>query len=259
MPDKVHTICIKWKVERSFILDLKFPISVQGQNRYNIRISIHQRGEQTLKKLARTHEQIKGFASNTNAIANRSCQVENFNCLNKMCNLTTKLNMYMQIRPSYILRSRHMVFKVINTFKNHYINLFDLILGKNTLYNVSSDAAMPARVTDYLLLLHEKGKDLCKGFLQSRILITTKRFDITPREITTQCFWLKKLVPPARINKEPNNIDMNWNVLGQLILFSMKPDYKIDFEEAFKYPLQKFCQVCVMLMKQRGAAQSQIY
>ena len=81
-----------------------------------------------------------------------------------------------------------MVFKVINTFKNHYINLFDPILEKNTLYNVSSDAAMPARVSDYLLLLHEKGKDLCKGFLQNRILTTTKRSDIRPREITTQCF-----------------------------------------------------------------------
>ena len=138
-----------------------------------------------MSKLARIHEQIKDFAANTNAIANRSCQVENFNCLNKMCNLTTKLNIYMQIRPSYILRSRDMVFKVINIFKNHYINLLDPILGKNTLYDVSSDAAMPARVSDYLLLLHEKDKDLCKGFLQNRILTTTKRFDKTTRNNKT--------------------------------------------------------------------------
>ena len=69
-----------------------------------------------------------------------------------------------------------MVFKVINTFKNHYLNLFDPFLGKKTLYSLSSGAAMPAKATDYLLLLHEKGKDLCKYFLQSLILTTTKRF-----------------------------------------------------------------------------------
>ena len=69
-----------------------------------------------------------------------------------------------------------MVFKFINTFKNHYINPFDPFLGKKTLYSVSSGAAMPVEVTDYLLLLHEKGKDLCKDFLQSRILTTMKRF-----------------------------------------------------------------------------------
>ena len=32
---------------------------------------------------------------------------------------------------------------------------------------------------------------------------------------------------------------MNRNVLGQLILHSFKSDYKINFEEAFKYPLAK--------------------
>ena len=32
---------------------------------------------------------------------------------------------------------------------------------------------------------------------------------------------------------------MNRNILGQLILHSLKSDYKINFEEAFKYPLAK--------------------
>ena len=34
-----------------------------------------------------------------------------------------------------------------------------------TPYSLSCGAAMPAEVTDYLLLLHEKGKDLFKDFL----------------------------------------------------------------------------------------------
>ena len=156
--------------------DWKFPVSVKGQNRYNIRTPIHQHGEQTLSKQARTDGKIKSFSANTNAVSNRSYQAKNLGCLHKMCNLPNKLNFYKQIRPSHILGSGDMVFKVINTFKNHYINPFDPFLGKKTLCNLSPGAAMPAEVTDYLLLLHEKGKDLCKDFLQSRILTTTKRF-----------------------------------------------------------------------------------
>ena len=110
--------------------DWKFPVSVQGQNRYNIRTPIHQQGEQALSKQARTDGKIKSFAANTNAVANRSYQTKNLGCLHKMCNLPTKLNFYKQIRPSHILGSRDMVFKVINTFKNHYINPFNPLLGK---------------------------------------------------------------------------------------------------------------------------------
>ena len=157
-----------------------------------------------------------------------------------MCNLPTRLSFYTQIRPSHILGSGDMVFKVINTFKNHYINPFDPFLRKKTLYNLSPGAAMPDEVTDYLLLLHEKGKDLCKDFLQSRILTTTKRFhNKMTRNNIKLLLTKKKLVPPARSNKELNNIDMNQNFLGELVLYSMNSDYKIDFQGALKYPLAK--------------------
>ena len=101
--------------------------------------------------------------------------MENLSCLHEICNLTTTWTIYNQTRPSYILRSGDMAFKVINTFKNHYINPFDPFWGKKTLYSLSSGAAMPAKATDYLLLLHEKGKDLCKYFLSTRTVTTTKR------------------------------------------------------------------------------------
>ena len=93
--------------------DLKVPVTVQGKNRYNIQNPIHQRGEQTLNKQAKTNGEIKGVAANTNAVANWSY------CRPKMCNLTTASNIYKQIRPSYILRSEDMVFKVTTTLKNH--------------------------------------------------------------------------------------------------------------------------------------------
>ena len=108
--------------------DLKVPASVQEQNRHNIRTPIHRQGEQTLNKQAKADGGKKGFATNTNAVANWSYQAKNLSCLHKMCNLTTTSNIYKQTRPSYILRSGDMVFKVINTLKNHYINPFNPFL-----------------------------------------------------------------------------------------------------------------------------------
>ena len=132
-----------------------------------------------------------------------------------------------------------MVFKVINTYKNHYINLFDLFLEKEILYNLISGAAMSAEVTEYLFLFHEKGKYLCIDFLQSRIFAATKRFHDTITRNNNKMFLTKKLIPPAHSNKELNNIDIHQNVLGQLILYSLKSGYKIDFEKALKYLLAK--------------------
>ena len=141
-----------------------------------------------MNKQAKTDGEKKGFATNTNAVANRSYQAKSLSCLHKMCNLTTTLNIYKKTRPSYILRSGDMVFKVINTFKNHYItHSIRFCEEKKTLYNLSSDAKLPAEDTDYLLLLNQKGKDLCKDFLPRRILTTTKSFMIRSREIKLKC------------------------------------------------------------------------
>ena len=132
-----------------------------------------------------------------------------------------------------------MVFKVINTYKNHQISPFDLFLEKEILYNLISGAAMSAEVTEYLFLFHEKGKYLCIDFLQCRIFAATKRFHDTITRNNDKMFLTKKLIPPAHSNKELNNIDIHQNVLGQLILYSLKSGYKIDFEKALKYLLAK--------------------
>ena len=186
-------------------LGLKVLVSVEGQDRYNIRTPIDQRGVKTLNKLRRTVRGIKGFTANTNAVAkwtlNQSYQAENLSCLHKLSNLTT---------ASYILRSEDIVFKVINTFKNYYksknysITTFDPFLEKETLYNPSSGAAMSAEVTGNLLLVHEKGQDLCEDFLQAPRFSTTKKgFTIRSQEITTKWFWQKNFFPLHVAIKNP--------------------------------------------------------
>ena len=77
---------------------------------------------------------------------------------------------------------------------------------------------MPAVVTDYLLLLHERWQDLCKDFLQSQILTTTKSLYDKIMRNNNKMPLTKKLVLPACSNEELNNINTNQNVLGQLAL-----------------------------------------
>ena len=205
--------------------DLKVAVLVQGQNQYNIWIPIHQRREQTLNKQAKTDGEIKCFAANTNAVTNRSYEAETPSCLHKtpLYQLfTSKLDLLIS-QDLEIWSSKFSVLSKITTLTGS-IHFW----GKKNLYNLSSGAAMAVEVTDYLVLLHEKGKNFSKDFLQSRILTTTKIFE----DKITRNNNKKKLVAPACSNKEPKNIDMNRNVLGQLILHWLKSDCKINFEEA---------------------------
>ena len=108
---------------------------------------------------------------------------------------------------------------------------------------------MSAEVTEYLFLFHEKGKYLCIDFLQSWIFAATKRFHDTITRNNNKMFLTKKLIPPAHSNKELNNID----ILGQLILYSLKSGYKIDFEKALRYLLAK---IPLSLCHARGTKRS---
>ena len=168
--------------------DLKVPASVQEQNRHNIRTPIHRRGEQTLNKQAKTDGRKKGFATNTNAVANRSYQAKNLSCLHKMCNLTTTSNIYKQTRPSYILRSGDMVFKVINTFKNHYINPFNPFLWKKK--HFTNSVLMLNCLLGILIIFSyymKREKIFAKIFSHIESLQQQKAFMIRSREIKLKC------------------------------------------------------------------------
>ena len=80
----------------------------------------------------------------------------------------------------------------------------------------------------------EREKGLARIFSQVEYLQQQKGFTTRSREIITKYFLTKKkkLVAPVRSNKEPNNIDMDQNVLGQVVSYSVKPEYETDFEEA---------------------------
>ena len=76
---------------------------------------------------------------------------------------------------------------VFNTFENHYINPFDEFLKKDTLYNLSSGAAMPAEVTIFSHYMKTEN-NFATSFPKVESLQQQKLFTVRSPEITTKSF-----------------------------------------------------------------------
>ena len=168
--------------------DWKFPVAMKGQNWYNIRTPIQQHGEQTLSKQARTDGKIKSFSANANAVSNRSYQAKNLGSLRKMCNLPNKLNFYKQIRPSHILGSGDMVFKVINTFKN--TTSIRSIRFWEKRHFATSVLVLQCLLRLLIIFSYymKREKIFARIFSKVESLPQRKSFIIRSREITSNCF-----------------------------------------------------------------------
>ena len=116
-------------------------MSVQAQERYALRTSVNQRGEQTINSEAKTMGGIKGFASNSNSVlkrtVNKAAQAVNTKVLYEICGIGTESEMYKPCRPSQILHSEERVSKVINVLNDEYINPFSSNIDKSKLLNLS--------------------------------------------------------------------------------------------------------------------------
>ena len=211
---------------------------MQGRNRYNIRTPLTATGanvEQTTKKSWRNKRLCSKYQCSCQVDTESWFQAENLSCPDKMCNWPL-----------------HWVF-IFFCFNAWIYGLQSYQYFQKLLHqSVRSDFGKKWHLTASVVVLQcllrlliifsyymKREKIFARIFSKVESLPQQKGFIIRSREITSKCFWQKKLVPPTRSNKELNNIDMNRNVLGELVSYSMNSDYKIDFEEALKYPLAK--------------------
>ena len=108
----------------------KAALSAQGQDKYPLRISIDQRGEQTINRHAKTSGGIKAFSTNNESVTkwclNRSEQAKNTKALYDLCDLDADSNTYKLCRSSQILKTEKLVQAVMNTLMNEYRNPFNL-------------------------------------------------------------------------------------------------------------------------------------
>ena len=140
-----------------------------------------------LEQATKTVRGIKGFVANTNAVAklilNQSYQAENLSCLHKMCNLIN--------RHSYILGSEDMVLKVINIFKNYYINCL-MHFWKKSHFKTSA-VVLQCLLRLLVIFSHYMKREKIFAIIFSKVesLQQQKHFTIRSQEITTKCFWQK--------------------------------------------------------------------
>ena len=206
---------------------------MQGRNRYNNRTPIN-----CHVKLLKKVGGIKGFSADTNAVAKWT--------LNR--DFRQKISAVLTRCVTWPL---HWVF-IIFYFNAWIYGLQSYQYFQKSLHqSVRSDFGkkwhLTASVVGLQCLLRlliiisymKMEKIFSRIFSKVESLQQQKGFTIWSREVTTKCFWQKKLAPHARSNKEPNNIDTNRNILGQLFWYSLKLNYKTDFEEVLKYPQAK--------------------
>eukprot|EP00794_Sanderia_malayensis_P002140 gene2140-2429_t len=152
-------------------------LSVQGQDRYNCRIAIDQRGEQTIKKDAKVSGGIKYFASDKNTILkwmlNRLVQAKNTNALMTLANVKSSDEGYKSNRPSQILKSEKFVNGIINVMTDEFINPFDELLQKDYLYKLSSGIKVEADAANEISQVKRKGNAQHNDFVTNRIKSTT--------------------------------------------------------------------------------------
>ena len=149
-------------------------LSVQSQDRYNVRRTIDQRGEQTLNRDARTIGGIRGFASDESSVKkwtmNRSEQATNTGELLEMCDIDISSEMYRPSRPSQILHSETRVADITRVLREEYVNPLDINLDKTALFNLSSGVAVPDEIAEVLLSLPKKGAEIFKEFNEKSLI-----------------------------------------------------------------------------------------
>ena len=120
------------------VMELK-GVSVQAQDRYQCRIAIDQRGEQTINRDAKVKGGIKFFASDANAFMkwtlNCSAQAKNTGELYILAGVKQSEEVYKMNPPSEVLKSEKSIKKLYKVITKEYVNPF---LDHENLYNLSS-------------------------------------------------------------------------------------------------------------------------
>ena len=216
-------------------------LSVQAQSRSPLRTSIDQRGKQTVNRDAKTSGGIKSFASNNDSILkwtlNRSYQAENMQALYEMAGIKRSTEDYKCTRPSQIIKSEHRVTKLKEILGNEFPNPFDPSLENEYLFNIGSGIPVDKDLAEAILAMKDKGEDLCKVFLQNRILSTKEKIhNPIKRQEKTLFQNSSKKVTVKQSGKE-KVIEVNREIIGRLLALSAKHEKLINFEIALQYPL----------------------
>ena len=101
------------------------------------------------------------------------------------------------------------------------------------MYNLSSGSEIS--IPDKVLALEEDGKRMVSEFLEIRVLTNEINFFDTISKNIDKSLIERKRAPFHQ--KNAKTVEVNRNILGKLLSYSMQTENKIDFKEDLKYPL----------------------
>lgn len=138
------------------------------------------------------------------------------------------------MRPSQILLSERKVGKVVNILEDEFINPFGV--GYEQLYNLSSGEEIADEQAVDILDVYQYGTAKKEEFINTRITNQTTKFhDTLPRCNVKTFKSLNKST--VKLKHYEATVEVNRNILGSLLAFSIKNERVIDIAAALSYPL----------------------
>ena len=116
---------------------------------------------------------------------------------------------------------------------NECLNLFDVALDKDKLFNLSSGVVKKDGI-EKLLHIWQTGKDQADEFCTKRILSTEISFHHVTHRNKVPMFHTKKVI--VKKDKTIKVINANRDIIGKLLILSRKHNKPINLEGALTYP-----------------------
>ena len=167
---------------------------------------------------------------------NRPYKAKHYRELLNLAGLDPSNDPYKPLRPAEITSSEQHVWNVISVLEAEYLNPFDVGLGKNELYNLSSGIPLRKDVED-LLNIWDNGKVQANEFSEKRIFSKDTQFHQPVKRNKVPSFKSSENKITLKKDNKVRELDTNRNIIGKLLSLSIKANRLINLEEAFKYPL----------------------
>jgi len=141
-----------------------------------------------------------------------------------MAGVSKQFNMYKPMRPSQILLSERKVGKVVKILEDEFINPFGV--GYDQLYNLSSGEEVADEQAANILDMYQYGIKKKQEFINTRIRCNVKTFKSLNKST-------------VKLQHFEATVEVNRNILGSLLAFSIENERVIDIAAALSYPLSQ--------------------
>ena len=105
------------------------------------------------------------------------------------------------------------------------------------LFNLSSGESVDAELTNRILNVWEDGKQMRDEFIETRLHNNSKKFHDPLKRCTINTFNSLTINSAVKCKHFQATVEVNRNILGSLLSFSIKNERAIDISAALAYPL----------------------